>query len=156
MQSEGKLKDCHVPLKIVILFGPYGQKDQKRVHILITNKTRFSAQKIVALYRLRWGIENCYRELKDFFMMDHYQVRKRQRIERHWALCHIAWTMAYWVKQNGYLRKIVSYNPGSLNQVRQAINDIIGFQQTVSAAKNPAQLAKKMKIKSARIHSKAG
>jgi len=60
------------------------------------------------------------------------------------------------VKQNGYLRKIVSYKPGSLNHVRQAINDIIGFQQTVSAAKNPAQLAKKMKIKSARIHSKAG
>ncbi|MBW1812002.1 MAG: IS701 family transposase [Deltaproteobacteria bacterium] len=155
-QFKGKLKDCHVPLKIVILFGPYGKKDQKKVHILITNNSRLSAQKIVDLYRLRWGIETCYRELKDFFMMDHYQVRNRQRIERHWALCHIAWTLAYWVKQNGYLRKILSYNPESLNDVRHAINDIIGFHQTVTAAKNPAQLAKKLKIKSARIHNKAG
>jgi transposase len=155
-QFKSKLKDCDVPLKIVILFGSYGKKDQKKVHILITNNSRLSAQKIVDLYRLRWGIENCFRELKDFFMMDHYQVRKRRNIERHWVLCHVAWTLAYWVKQNGYLLKILLYSPESLNDVRRAINDIIGYYQTVSAAKNPAQLAKEMKIKSARIHSKAG
>jgi len=153
---KGKLKDCNVSLKFVILFGPYGKKDQKKVHILITNKSRLSAQKIVDLYRLRWGIENCYRELKDFFMMDQYQVRKRRRIERHWALCHVAWTMAYWIKQNGYLHKIVSYSAENLNQVRLAINDIIDFQQAISVAKRPEELAKKLKITSARIHNKAG
>jgi len=152
---KSKLKDCQVPLKFVILFGPYGHKDLKKVHILITNNSRLPMQKIVDLYRLRWKIETCFRELKDFFMLDHYQVRTQKRIERHWALCHLAWTLAYWVKQNGYLTKIMTYSPGSLNEVRQAINDIMIFQQTVSGAKKPAQLAQRLKIKSRRIHTKA-
>ena len=153
---KSKLKDCQVPLKIVILFGPYGRKDPKKVHILITNNSRLPVQRIVDLYRLRWSIESCYRELKDFFMLDHYQVRTRKRIERHWALCHLAWTLAYWVKQNGYLMKTVAYCPGTLNEVRRAINDIMTFRDIVSAAKRPDQLAERLKIKSKRIHAKAG
>jgi transposase len=153
---KSKLKDCNVPLKIVILFGPYGRKDPKKVHIMITNNSRLSLQRIVDLYRLRWSIEICFRELKDFFMMDHYQVRSRSRIERHWVLCHLAWTLAYWVKQNGYLIKILSYKPETLNEVRQAINDIMSFRQTVRDAKKPNQLAKRLKIKSQRMYAKAG
>jgi SRSO17 transposase len=153
---KSKLKDCHVPLKIVVLFGPYGRKDPKKIHILITNNSRLPLQRIVDLYRLRWSIESCFRELKDFFMLDHYQVRHRKRIERHWVLCHLAWTLAYWVKQNGYLSKVLSYSPETLNEVRKAINDIMTFQQTVRVAKRPGQLAERLKIKSKRIHAKAG
>jgi hypothetical protein len=155
-QFEGKLKDCPVPLKIVILFGPYGDKDQKNIHILITNNSRFSAQKIVDTYRLRWGIENCYRELKDFFMMDQYQVRRKERIERHWTLCLLAWTLAYWVKQNGYLRKTISGIPRTLNEVKQALNNLICYPQIIKAAKDPDQLAQTMNIKSRRMKNRAG
>ena len=60
-QFAGQFKNSKVPLKFVILFGPYGKKDQKNVHILLTNRAMLSAQKTVTLYRLRWGIESCYR-----------------------------------------------------------------------------------------------
>lgn len=155
-QFKGKLKDCSIPLKFVILFGPYGEKDQKKIHILITNNTKRSAQKIIETYRLRWGIEDCYRELKDFFMLDQYQVRRKERIERHWALCHLAWTLAYWVKQNGYLRKTISGVPKTLNDVKQALNNLICYPQIINAAKDPNELAIKMHIKSKRMRNRAG
>lgn len=155
-QFKGKLKDCSVPLKIVVLFGPYGDRDEKNIHILITNNTKRSAQKIIDTYRLRWGIENCYRELKDFFMMDQYQVRKKVRIERHWMLCHVAWTLTYWIKQNGYLRKTIAEVPRTLNEVKQALNNLISYSQIIKAAKNPDQLAQTMRIKSRRVKSRTG
>lgn len=154
-QFKGKLKDCSVPLKFVILFGSYGKKDPKNIHILITNNTRYSAQNILNTYRLRWGIENCYRELKDFFMMDQYQVRKQERIERHWALCHVAWTLAYWVKQNGYLRKSIEGIPKTLNEVKQALDHLICYPQIIKAAKDPQLLATQMNIKSGKIINRA-
>ena len=155
-QFKGKLKDCSIPLKLVILFGPYGDKDQKNIHILITNNTKLSAQKVIDTYRLRWRIEDCFRELKDFFMLDQYQVRKKERIERHWALCHLAWTLAYWVKQNGYLRKTISGVPKTFTDVKQALNNLICYPQIINAAKNPDQLAETMHIKSKRVKSRAG
>ena len=155
-QFKGKLKDCSLPLKFVILFGPYGDRDQKRVHILITNNTKLSDQKVVDTYRLRWRIEDCYRELKDFFMMDQYQVRRKVRIERHWTLSLLAWTLAYWVKQNGYLRKTIFGVPETLNDVKQALNNLICYPQIIKAGKNPDHLAEKMNIKSRRMKNVAG
>ncbi|MGQ3686123.1 MAG: transposase [Candidatus Loosdrechtia sp.] len=45
---------------------------------------------------LRWRIELCFRELKDTFYFDHYQVRDIEKIERYWNLCLITWTFVYW------------------------------------------------------------
>ena len=67
----------------------------------------------------------------------------RPRIERYCVLCHLAWTLAYRIKHNGYLRKTFSYNPEPLDDVKQAINYIIVYQQTIDAAKTPHKLAGK-------------
>ena len=88
-------------------------------------------------------------------MMDQYQVRKQERIERHWALCHVAWTLAYWVKQNGYLRKSIEGIPKTLNEVKQALDHLICYPQIIKAAKDPQLLATQMNIKSGKIINRA-
>ncbi len=58
----------------------------------------------------RWGIEQTFRELKDTFYFDHYQLRHKEEIMRYWMLCILAWSLVYWIKQNACLLKILSDN----------------------------------------------
>jgi len=101
---EAKLKDCEVPINFVVILGKWNKDDVTDVHILITNQLNASAKTVITNYLLRWGIEHCFKELKDTFYFDHYQVRHIEKIERYWNLCLIAWTLTYWIKQNA-LRK---------------------------------------------------
>ena len=99
------------PIKFVVIFGKWNKDDDNTYHILITNQLTASAKTVITNYLLRWGIEHCFKELKDTFYLDHYQVRHIEKIERYWNLCLIAWTLTYWIKQNAYLNKILEHNP---------------------------------------------
>ena len=108
---EAKLKDCKVPIKFVVVLGKWNKDDDNSFHILITNQLNASAKTIITTYLLRWGIEHCFKELKDTFSFDQYQVRHIEKIERYWNVCLIAWTLTYWIKQNAYLNKILETQP---------------------------------------------
>lgn len=64
-----------MPLKLVVLFGKWDDKDDKKLHIFITNKLNDSSKSVIQNYLMRWGIEQCFKELKDTFYFDQYQVR---------------------------------------------------------------------------------
>ncbi|MDR4497632.1 MAG: transposase [Candidatus Scalindua sp.] len=86
----------------------------------VTDKT------VITNYLMPWGIEQCFKELKDTFYLDHYQVRHINKIERYWNLCLIAWTLTYWIKQNAYLAKILlETKPSTFNEFKQAINSLL-------------------------------
>jgi len=133
---ESKLKDCSVPIKAFVIFGSWSDKDARDIHILITNDTRMSYKKVVSLYMQRWGIEQMFRELKDTFYFDHYQVRHQEKIMRYWMLCILAWSLVYWIKQNACLLKILSYNPSTLNEYKQALFKLILFSSYTCLSKN--------------------
>ena len=133
---ESKLKDCSVPLKAFVVFGRWSEEDKKDIHILVTSDTGMSYKKVVGLYMQRWGIEQMFRELKDTFYFDHYQVRHQEKIMRYWMLCILAWSLVYWIKQNACLLKILSYNPVSLNEYKQAIFKLILFSSYTYLSKN--------------------
>jgi len=146
---KGRLKDCSVPVRIVVVFGKWDDEDDKDIHILITNQTHIAAKTIISTYILRWGIELIFRELKDIFSFDQYQVRHKKQIERYWALCLITWSLVYWVKQNAYLSKILENRPSTFNDYKQAINSLLLYKANHTLSKN-AQLAQNyFKIKSA-------
>ena len=84
----------------------------------------------------RWGIEQTFRELKDTFYFDHYQVRHKEEIMRYWMLCILAWSLVYWIKQNACLLKILSDNLTSLNEYKQALFKLTLFSSYVYLAKN--------------------
>ena len=133
---EAKLKNCDVPIKFVVIFGKWNKDDDNNYHILITNDLRASAKTVVTNYLLRWGIEHCFKELKDTFYFDHYQVRHINKIDRYWNLCLVAWTLTYWIKQNAYLTKILETKPTTLNEIKQAVNSILEFASTNALSKN--------------------
>lgn len=89
------------------MFGKWNEYDDKNAHVLVTNDTRMSAYSVISTYMLRWGIEQIFRELKDTFGFDQYQLRHKKQIERYWSMCLISWTLVYWLKQNAYLKRIV-------------------------------------------------
>lgn len=146
---KGQLKDCSVPVRIVVVFGKWDNEDDKDVHILLTNETRLASKSIISFYILRWGIELIFRELKDVFSFDQYQVRHKKQIERYWALCLIAWSLVYWVKQNAYLSKILENKPSTFNDYKQAINSLLLYDAHHALSKNNRLAQDYFKIKSA-------
>lgn len=151
---EAKLKDCDVPIKFVVIFGKWNKDDDNNYHILITNDLHASAKMVITNYLLRWGIEHCFKELKDTFYFDHYQVRHINKIDRYWNLCLVAWTLTYWIKQNAYLAKILETKPKTFNEIKQAVNSILEFASTNALSKNEKLADGYFKIKSKRLKKK--
>lgn len=135
---KGLLKGCSVPLKVVVIFGRWNEQDDKDVHVFVTNDTSMSAYSLISSYLLRWGIEQIFRELKDTFGFDQYQVRHQKQIERYWSLCILAWGLVYWLKQNGYLKKILRPDLplSSFNDYKKAIDSLITFSSQSILSKN--------------------
>lgn len=128
---DATLKDCTVPLKFVVILGKWNKEDDKHYHILITNQIDSSVETVITNYLLRWGIEHFlpvgrqgFKELKDTFYFDHYQLRHIDKIERYWNICLISWTFVYWIKQNAYLNKILETKPSTFNEFKKAINSL--------------------------------
>lgn len=148
---KATLKDCKIPLKFVVVIGGWNKEDDAKFHILITNQLNASSKTIIKNYLLRWGIEHCFKELKDTFYFDHYQVRHLDKIERYWNLCLIAWTITYWIKQNDYLHKILHTRPTTLSEFKHAINSLILLSSTRELSMNESLLVEYFKIKSPKL-----
>lgn len=151
---ESRLKDCSTPVKVVFVFNKWSDKDDKDVHVLITNKLNMSSRDIILTYLLRWGIEESFKELKDTFCFDQYQVRHQKQIQRHWIMSFLAWSLAYWVKQNGCLSKILDAKPNSINQAKQAISSLIIIDSACLLSKNKELAASLFSIKSQNFKNK--
>ena len=152
--KPSKIKDYKVPLKFVVVFGKWNKEDDKKIHILITNQLKASSKTVIKNYLFRWGIEYCFKELKDTFCFVHYQVRHIDKIERYWNLCLIALTLTYWIKQNAYLHKILETKPVTFNEFKYAINSLLELSSTNELSKNETLANEYFKIKSARTKKK--
>ncbi|NUO09710.1 MAG: transposase [Candidatus Brocadia sp.] len=69
-----KLNDGDVPIKFVVIFGKWNKDDDYNYHILITNTLRASAKTVITNYLLRWGIEHCFKELKDILYLGAFPI----------------------------------------------------------------------------------
>ena len=147
---QSRLKDCSTPLQIFFIFDKWSDKDDKDVHVLITNNLTMSVKTAIFTYLLRWGIEESFRELKDNFCFDQYQVRDQQQIQRHWILSFLVWSLTYWIKQNACLSKILEDSPQSIGQCKEAIAALILIDSVCLLSKNP-NAAEILKIKSQRF-----
>ncbi len=142
------LKDCSVPIKIVILFGSWCDEDKAKFHALITNDKVCHTHTIIENYLLRWGIERVFQEMKDVCCFDQYQVRHKETIERWWTLSMLARTFLFWIRQNAYLAKIVdpSRTIHSLNDCKRVIEEMLSLASSVFISKNPNEIKKLYKL----------
>lgn len=151
---ETKLKDCAVPVKAILVFNKWSSGDDKEAHILIATDLKMAVRDILLTYLLRWGIEESFRELKDNFCFDQYQVRGQEQIQRHWIMAFLAWTLTYWIKQNGCLSKILNQQPQTIGECKQAIASLIIIDSAFLLSKNKELAAFLCNIKSERFKAK--
>jgi hypothetical protein len=152
---KSRLKDCSTPLQIFFVFDKWSSNDDKDIHILITSNLMMSAKDAILIYLLRWGIEESFRELKDDFCFDQYQVRHQKQIQRHWIMSFLAWSLAYWIKQNACLSKIIHEPPNSISQCKEAVATLIIIDSAMLLSKNP-NAVQFQHIKSQRFRKRLG
>jgi len=151
---NSNLKDCKTKVKVIFVFDKWSEHDDKNVHILITTNLNFPVRTVILTYLLRWGIEESFRELKDTFCFDQYQVRHQKQIQKHWIMSFLAWTITYWIKQNGCLSKILTEPPQTIGQCKQAIASLIIIDSAFLLSKNKNIAASLYNIKSERFKKK--
>lgn len=149
-----RLKDCKTEVKVIFAFDKWSETDNNNIHILITTDLKMSVESAIKTYLLRWGIEESFRELKDTFCFDQYQVRHQEQIQRHWIMSFLAWTLTYLIKQNGYLSKILHESPQTIGQCKQAVASLIIIDSAFLLSKNKDIAASLYNIKSERFKKK--
>jgi len=151
---KSKLRDCSTEVQVIFIFDKWSSTDDKDVHILITTDLAMSVRSAILTYLLRWGIEESFHELKDTFCFDQYQVRHQEQIQKHWIMSFLAWTLAYWIKQNGCLSKILNEAPQTIGECKQAVASLIIIDSSFLLSKNKELACSLYNIKSERFKTK--
>lgn len=63
--------------------------------VLISNRTDWSAKKILLKYLKRWPIETFYRDGKQLLGLDAYRTRSFSAIDAHWCFVFVAYTLLH-------------------------------------------------------------
>ena len=139
---SSRLKSIDFVVEVFVVFGNLSSEDSRDIRIIVTNDLDLSGKEAVLTYLERWAIERLFREMKDSFYCDHYQVRHKANIMRYWMMVILAWTLIYWIRQNGYLyRSIASSLKGkSINESKQALLKLILFSSYQALRKNNANI----------------
>ena len=113
---KSKLKGISHPVLVVVAIGNWNEKDNKNVHVFVTNHLTLSPSELISKYALRWGIECIFRDLKENVAFDHYQVRTLKSISRHWLLACLAYSFLLISKLNGSFSRIFNHKPASCGE----------------------------------------
>lgn len=90
----------------------------------ITNNFEEKPESIINRYKMRWNIDNFYRQAKDNLAFDQFQVRNGLSILRHWTMVFLAYT--FWVhsKLKGVFSKIYQGTINSLAEFTKLMQNL--------------------------------
>lgn len=63
--------------------------------VLISNRTDWSAQRMIQAYLQRWPIETFYQDSKGHLGLDAYRMRTSEAIKKHWCLVFVAYSLLH-------------------------------------------------------------
>lgn len=63
--------------------------------VLVSNRTDWSAKKLIETYLKRWPIETFYQDSKGYLGLDEYRMRKAEAIKKHWCLVFVAYSFLH-------------------------------------------------------------
>ena len=81
--------------------------------VLVSNRTDWSAFRIISTYLQRWPIETFYQDGKGHLGFDEYRMRNAKAIQKHWCLVFVAYSLLH-----------LDCLPASLKQSRIPIKSI--------------------------------
>lgn len=80
-------------VRLVISFD--NEKLEGTYAALVSNRTDWSAKKVIESYLQRWPIETFYQDSKGHLGLDEYRMRKSQAIKKHWCLVFVAYSFLH-------------------------------------------------------------
>ena len=63
--------------------------------VLVSNRTDWSAKKLLETYLQRWPIETFYQDSKGHLGLDEYRMRTATAIQKHWCLVFVAYSFLH-------------------------------------------------------------
>lgn len=66
--------------------------------VLVSDQLHWSASKVIATYLMRPTIEEAFKELKQWFMLEYYHIRSWEGIINYLGLSMLAYNMAAWMR----------------------------------------------------------
>ncbi len=60
-----------------------------------SNRTDWSAKKMIIVYLQRWPIETFYQDSKGHLGLDTYRMRTSEAIKKHWCLVFVAYSLLH-------------------------------------------------------------
>jgi len=74
----------------------YDNKDLEGLYaILVSNRTDWSAKRLITAYLQRWPIETFYQDSKGNLGLDAYRMRTSEAIKKHWCLVFVAYSLLH-------------------------------------------------------------
>jgi SRSO17 transposase len=81
--------------KVRIVISYDNPKLEGTYAVLISNRTDWSAKKLIATYLQRWPIETFYQDSKGHLGLDAYRMRTSEAIKKHWCLVFVAYSLLH-------------------------------------------------------------
>lgn len=85
-----RTKVCPVDVRLVIIRSKVKKSKPYRYFWVYTSDLTLSIERIVLYYRQRWSIETAFRDSKQHFGFDEYQVKSKKSINRFIQLSFVA------------------------------------------------------------------
>lgn len=63
--------------------------------VLVSNRTDWSAKKVIKSYLQRWPIETFYQDSKGHLGLDEYRMRGAEAAKKHWCLVFVAYSLLH-------------------------------------------------------------
>jgi len=81
--------------RVRIVISYENEELKGRYAVLLTNRTDWSAKKILETYLRRWPIETFYQDSKGHLGLDEYRMRSAEAIKKHWCLVFVAYSLLH-------------------------------------------------------------
>ena len=111
---------CPKPVHLVVIRTKLKKAHTYRYFLVFTTDLTLSVETIVHYYDLRWRIETAFRDSKESFGFDHYQVKSETAIQRSIVLSFVGASLT----QLMALPKFQRTHPETLPKLRIALTQM--------------------------------
>lgn len=108
-----RTKMCPSPVRLVVKRTKPKKGKPYRYFMVYTTDLQLAIETILRYYRLRWELETAFRDTKQNFGFDSYQVKSQKSISRFVQLSFVAASLAQWL----FVQPHSAFSPITLDNV---------------------------------------
>jgi hypothetical protein len=113
----GRTKMCPEVVRLVVVRTKPKKSKPYRYFVVFTTDLTLSVESILEYYRLRWQLETAFRDAKQHFGFDSYQVKSEKSINRFVQLSFVAASITQWL----FIESPKTENPTDVEEILDAL-----------------------------------